>query len=208
MKSVKRIAVAASGSGRTLANLLARQGGSHFQIAAVITSRPDCGAVGIAAAHQLPLLVERFTAKDYSRLVPIIYGWLKEQNIDLVALGGFLKLWPTTPLWAGRVVNIHPALLPLHGGKGMFGHHVHAAVIGASEIESGATVHFVDEQYDRGRAIAQIRVPVRSDDDPHTLAARVFDAECELYPYVLNRLASGDLPLADHAVEKLYHACP
>lgn len=204
----KRIAVAASGSGRTLANLLARQGGSHFQVAAVITSRADCGAVTIAEDHKLPLLVERFSAKDVQRLVPTVYGWLKEHDIDMVALGGFLKLWPTTPLWAGRVVNIHPALLPLHGGKGMYGDNVHAAVIAAGETETGATVHYVDEQYDRGRAIAQIRVPVRSDDTTSTLAARVFAAECELYPYVLNRLAAGELPLPGNSVEKLYHAGP
>jgi phosphoribosylglycinamide formyltransferase-1 len=203
---VRRIAVAASGSGRTLANLLQVQESYNFEVAAVIVSRPDCGAVGIATDHNLPLLAETFTPAELPRLVPVVYGWLKEHDIDLVALGGFLKRWPTTPLWAGRVVNIHPALLPKHGGAGMYGDRVHAAVIAAGDSESGATIHFVDDRYDEGRPIAQIRVPVLPNDDPKTLAARVFAAECSLYPYVLDRLATGALPLPGGRIESLQHA--
>jgi folate-dependent phosphoribosylglycinamide formyltransferase PurN len=110
-----------------------------------------------------------------------------------VALAGFLKIYPVKPDWAKRVVNIHPALLPKFGGKGMYGDFVHAAVLNAGERASGCTVHFVDDHYDEGRILAQATVEVLAGDTPETLAARVFAAECRLYPDALARIVRGEL---------------
>ena len=106
-------------------------------------------------------------------------------------MGGFLKHVLIPPDFENRVVNIHPALIPEFCGKGMFGHHVHEAVLAAGSKTSGCTVHFVDNVYDHGPVIVQRRVPVMTGDTPETLAARVFDAECEALPDALNQIASG-----------------
>ena len=105
-------------------------------------------------------------------------------------LAGFLHYLPIPAAWRGRVVNIHPALLPKFGGKGMYGDRVHQAVIEAREKESGCTVHWVDDVYDHGAVILQKRVPVRPDDTAEDLAHRVFDAECEAYPEAIALLAA------------------
>ncbi len=107
---------------------------------------------------------------------------MHELDVDLVVLAGYIKLLPIIPDFAGRVLNIHPALLPNHGGKGMYGEHVHNAVLAAGETESGCTVHLCDDEYDHGRILMQARVPVRADDTASTLSARVLAAEFELYP--------------------------
>lgn len=202
-----RIAVAVSGGGRSLANFLARQktGAHAFEVVAVIASREDCGGVAIAREHGLPLFVEAFTAARLAEVGDRMYGWLAGLKVDYVALAGFLKLFPLDPKWSHRIVNIHPALLPKHGGKGMYGDRVHDAVIKAGDNVSGATVHFVDERYDEGAALAQITVPVKPGDDAHALAARVFAAECELYPWALDQLVAGKLPRPDGQVARLTH---
>ena len=110
------------------------------------------------------------------------------EGADLVCMAGFLSLWRIPDAWRGRVINIHPALLPEFGGKGMFGHHVHEAVLSARKTESGCTVHFCDNQYDHGDIILQRRVPVLSTDTPDTLAARVFEQECIAYPEAIRLL--------------------
>ena len=110
-------------------------------------------------------------------------------------MAGFFKLAPVPGDFAGRVLNIHPALLPAFGGPGMFGHHVHEAVLEAGVKVTGCTVHFVDNQYDHGPIIWQQPVPVFADDTPDTLAARVFEAEKEAYPHVLKLLAAGRIAL-------------
>jgi len=119
---------------------------------------------------------------------------LKERHIDEIALAGYLKLLPLEVVRAyrGRITNIHPALLPKYGGKGMYGHHVHEAVIAAGDRESGPTVHLVDEIYDNGRILGQARVPVLADDTPDTLAARVLTEEHKLYPKILQKLIQGE----------------
>jgi phosphoribosylglycinamide formyltransferase-1 len=116
---------------------------------------------------------------------------LDSADIDLIALAGYLRLIPPAVIkrYPQRIVNIHPALLPDFGGRGMYGLNVHKAVLAAGETESGATVHFVDEHYDEGDIIAQARVPVLPDDTPETLAARVLTVEHELLPNALERLA-------------------
>jgi len=122
---------------------------------------------------------------------------LEKHRVNLIVLAGYMKkLGPKTlARYRGRVVNIHPALLPKFGGKGMFGHHVHDAVIAAGEKESGATVHIADEEYDRGRILAQKRVPVMPDDTSESLAARVLEVEHELYAETLQRIAKGEIKL-------------
>lgn len=187
-----RIAVAVSGSGRSLANFLERQSpGGGYEVVAVIASRPDCRAASIAGEAGLPLFVEDFSPSRLRDVGARLYSWLAEQRVDMVVLAGFLKLFPLAPGWEKRILNIHPALLPKHGGRGMYGDRVHAAVLAARESQSGPTVHYVNERYDEGAIIEQAVVPVLPGDTAHTLADRVFAAECELYPRVVARLLSA-----------------
>jgi folate-dependent phosphoribosylglycinamide formyltransferase PurN len=203
-----RVAVGVSGGGRTLRNLLAAaQAGAPFEVAAVIASRIDCGGAVIAAAERLPLFVDPFRADAaaQAKVGADLDAWLGDQDVAWVALGGFLRPFPALPRFEGKVVNIHPALLPRYGGRGMYGHRVHEAVVAAGERVSGATVHFVTERYDEGRIVAQIEVPVCAGDDAEALAARVFEAETVLYPKALAGLVTGALPRADGGIERSRH---
>jgi folate-dependent phosphoribosylglycinamide formyltransferase PurN len=187
-----RIAVAVSGGGRSLANFLEHQAPeSGYEVVAVIASRPDCRAVTIAREAGLALFVDDFAPARLADVGERLYPWLAAQRVELVALAGFLKLFPLAPGWEKRIINIHPALLPKHGGRGMYGDRVHAAVLAARETQSGPTVHYVNERYDEGAIIEQAVVPVLPGDTAHTLADRVFAAECELYPRVVARLLSS-----------------
>ena len=116
---------------------------------------------------------------------------LAECGAELVCLCGYLRHFRVGGRWAGRTINIHPALLPDFGGKGMYGQHVHRAVIASGRRESGCTVHFVDELYDHGPTILQKRCEVTPEDDPDTLAARVFELECDAFPEALVRVIEG-----------------
>ena len=188
-----RIAVAASGRGRTIENLLGSQ--TNFEICGVIVNK-TCRAENLADEQDIPVYKEDFTTPDLTRLDQ----WLNEQRIDYIALCGFLKKFPSLRRYTDKVINIHPALLPKFGGKGMYGDHVHKAVIAAGEKESGATIHFVNEHYDEGHVISQIKVAITANETPHSLAAKVFDAECLLYPWTLEKIISGELPLRNHQV--------
>lgn len=185
-----RLAVMLSGSGRTLLNLLDAicDGRLHATIPLVIASR-DCLGAERARARGVPTVVMPGTIPR-DRLGAL----LTEHQIDLVALAGYLRLVEVPEAFRGRIINIHPALLPAFGGKSMYGDHVHAAVLAAGVPETGCTVHFVDDRYDTGPIIAQASVPVLPGDDPHTLAARVFEAECRLYPQALQLVISGRVP--------------
>lgn len=171
-----RLGVLLSGSGRTLQNLLDRTTDGRLQasVAGVASDRDD--AFGLQRALDFGL--EARCLRDPSA----IWSWLLELDVDLVILAGYLRLLPVVPEFAGRVLNIHPSLLPNYGGKGMFGDRVHTAVLAAGERESGCTAHLCNDEYDRGRILMQARVPVLPDDTPKTLAARVFAAECDVYP--------------------------
>jgi formyltetrahydrofolate-dependent phosphoribosylglycinamide formyltransferase len=194
-----RLAVLLSGSGRTLANLLDRiaDGTLPARIVGVVSSRRGVRGVEIAERAGLPVTVLR--RRDFPDSVAhnaAIAAWLRPHRPQIIALAGYL-CYVIRPGWfAGPLVNIHPALLPAHGGQGMYGDRVHRAVLAAGDRESGCTVHHVDEVYDHGAIIAQQRVPVKPDDDPDRLAARVFTAECELYPRVLADLAREVLAAA------------
>jgi len=171
-----RLGVLLSGTGRTLANLVDRiaRGTLHAKIAVVISDRP--GVLGLTRAREAGL--PAFVTRDPEETFAI----LRAHRVDLVCLAGYLRLLRIPPDFTGRVLNIHPALLPKFGGKGFYGHRVHEAVLAAGERESGCTVHVCDERYDEGEILVQKRVPVLPGDDPDTLAARVFAAECEAYP--------------------------
>jgi formyltetrahydrofolate-dependent phosphoribosylglycinamide formyltransferase len=123
-----------------------------------------------------------------------LLGKLRERRIDYIALAGYLKLLPKEAVAAfrGRIVNIHPALLPKYGGKGMYGHHVHEVVLQSGDKESGCSVHLVDEIYDHGRILEKTTVPVLDNDTPETLAARVQAEEHKFYPRVLQKLIKGE----------------
>lgn len=171
-----RLAVLLSGSGRTLQNLIDRiaDGRLHATIAGVGSNRDD--AFGLQRA--LENGIEARVLQDASAT----WAWIGELDVDLVVLAGYLKLLPIVPEFAGRVLNIHPSLLPRHGGKGMHGDRVHQAVLAAGDAETGCTVHLCDDRYDEGRVLIQARVPALPADTVTELAARVFAAECEAYP--------------------------
>lgn len=183
-----RLIVLLSGSGRTLENILARiaRGQLNAAVAAVVASKP-CRGLDIARDHAIPaeIIPGNIPAARLDALVA-------EHHADLIVLAGYLRLVPVTPATRGRIVNIHPALLPAFGGKGMHGTKVHQAVIDAARrgevTESGCTVHLVDEHYDTGPAVLQMRCPVSPDDTPDDLARRVFALELEAYPAALQRL--------------------
>lgn len=173
-----------SGSGRTLVNLARtiERGDLSARITGVVASR-EC--VGIARAGELNLSCLLAPGElDADRLDRLA----AHHDADWVVLAGYLKLIRIPPRLQGRVVNIHPALLPAFGGPGMFGHHVHQAVIDAGITESGCTVHLCDDRYDTGPIVLQQRCPVLPGDTPDTLAARVFECECQAYPKALQYL--------------------
>lgn len=184
-----RLAVFVSGGGRSLVNLHdhIRDGRLRARIAVVIASSP-CPAVTRAAEREIPCEVHPGEIPA-DRLGTILAPY----SPDLLVLAGYLKRLHIPEAYRGRAVNIHPALLPKFGGKGMYGHRVHEAVLAAREPESGCTVHYCDAEYDTGPIILQRRCPVVPGDTPETLAARVFEAEKQAYPQaiamVLARLA-------------------
>ena len=183
-----RLVVLLSGGGRTLLNLAAEieAGRLDARVVQVISSRGD--VAGVPRARDAGLPVEVLRPKDFpdraafaARQTEVILA----ARPDLVVMAGYLVLYPVPPALRGRILNIHPSLLPKHGGRGYFGDRVHASVLAAGDAESGCTVHVVDDQYDHGPVLAQTKVPVLPDDDVHTLADRVFEAECATYPRVI-----------------------
>ncbi len=189
-----RLAVLLSGSGRTLQNFIDRIRAKTLdaRIETVISSRGDVRGVERAKAAGLPVtVIERKKYRTDEEYSQALTQALREATFDLIALAGFVHLYKFPPEWLGKVVNIHPALLPRYGGKGFYGHRVHKAVLQSGDRESGCTVHFADFRYDSGPVILQKKVPVRPGDTPETLAERVFEAECEAYPEALQGLSEG-----------------
>lgn len=171
-----RLGMLLSGSGRTLQNLMDRisEGELDASVVCVISDRQDAYGLQRARSSGIPSYHER----DHQA----IYEILRSHLVELVCLGGYMRLLPIAADFKGRILNIHPALLPAFGGKGFYGDRVHEAVLAAGVTESGCTVHLCDEQYDQGEILVQKRVPVLPDDTVETLAARVFEQECEAYP--------------------------
>ena len=188
-----RVAVAASGRGSNLAALLRRLGPEEpAEVVLVISNEPDAGALAIARSNGIATAVLEDPADSGAWLAV-----LTVHQADLLVLAGFLKRVPkeVVSAWRDRIINIHPALLPRHGGPGMYGLRVHAAVLEAGEPESGATVHLVTEEYDRGPVLAQVRVPVEPGDTPERLALRVLEVEHQLLPEAVLRAAGAGHPV-------------
>ena len=185
-----RLAVLVSGGGRSLENLQAEiaRGALAAEIAVVISDRAGCGALERCARLGIPAQVVLYKELGPDAFAARVFAELESQRVELCVLAGFLRLVKVPEAWRRRVINIHPALLPAFGGKGYYGERVHAAVLAAGVRESGCTVHFVDEQYDHGAPILQRRVPVLPDDDVHTLAARVFEAEQLALPEAIRQI--------------------
>lgn len=186
------IAVLLSGGGTTLQNLIDRiaAGTLSARIVQVISSKPD--VFGVERAKRAGLPVEVLRRRDFPSVEAFseqVFERCRRAGAGLVCLAGFLQLLRVPADFEERVLNIHPALLPKFGGQGMYGHHVHKAVLAAGETESGCTVHVVDNEYDHGPVILQRRVPVLPGDTPETLAARVFEQECEAYPEAIRLFA-------------------
>lgn len=180
-----RIAVLLSGSGTTLQNLIDRiaDGSLPANIVQVVSSKPDVKGIDKAKAAGLPVeVVQRKAFPSVEAFSEVNFDVVRRSGADLVCLAGFLAMLKLPADFRGRVLNIHPSLLPKFGGKGMFGHHVHEAVLNAGEAESGCTVHFVDDEYDHGEVLLQRRCPVLQGDTPAELAKRVFEQECLAYP--------------------------
>jgi len=190
--------VLASGGGSNLQaihdHLAAAGPAAAADLVLVVSDRRDAGALTRARGWNAPAVhLPKERLDDLGTL-------LAEHRVTLIALAGFLRLVPVDVVrgFRGRIVNVHPALLPKFGGPGMYGAKVHAAVLAAGETVSGPTVHFVDEEYDRGAIIAQQPVPVLANDTVDALAARVLAAEHQLYPACVSAVVSGAVHLDAH----------
>jgi phosphoribosylglycinamide formyltransferase 1 len=191
MKS--RIAVLASGGGTNLQAILdflkSRGEDRGGDVVLVASDRPDAGALDRARAAGIATAALRSTRQPDGR-EPL--DALRAHDVDFIALAGYLRLLPKELVaeFPSRILNVHPALLPAFGGPGMFGDRVHRAVLMSGARVSGATVHYVDDEYDHGAILAQWPVPVLADDTVHSLAARVLQVEHVLYPRIVEAVAS------------------
>jgi len=201
-----RLAVLLSGGGTTLQNLLDRiaDGRLKAEVVLVISNRSD--AFGLERAFRAGILtavVERSDCSSRDEFGRRIFDLCRSAKVDLVCLGGFLQLLRIPDDFAGRVMNIHPSLIPAFCGKGFYGHRVHEVALEMGVKVSGCTVHFADNVYDHGPIILQRVVPVLNDDMPDTLAARVFEQECEAYPEAIRLFAEGRLQIEGRRVRVL-----
>ncbi|MBT9132396.1 phosphoribosylglycinamide formyltransferase [candidate division NPL-UPA2 bacterium Unc8] len=191
------LGVLLSGNGRTLQNIINRikKGELPAQVRVVVSSREDAGGVVIAKKEGIDVFVvspQQLRGDTFSEKIASI---LSKYEIDLVIMAGFLHFFKISEKYQGKVLNIHPALIPSFCGKGYYGHYVHEAVLKSGVKISGCTVHFADNTYDNGPIILQKTVPVMDDDTPQTLAERVFTAECEAYPEAIQLFARGRLKI-------------
>jgi len=199
-----RIGVLISGSGRTLQNfidLIARRE-LDATIAVVISSLAKVKGVDRARAAGLPVEIVRVKdhpdVDEFSRRV---VEALERHDVQLACQAGWTAYWRIPRRWMGRVMNIHPALLPKYGGKGFYGHHVHEAVLASGDTESGCTVHFANNEYDAGPIILQRRCPVLPGDTPEALADRVFEQELLAYPEAIRLFAAGKARMPQEATK-------
>jgi phosphoribosylglycinamide formyltransferase-1 len=195
MADKARLAVFISGSGTNLQSIMDRcaDGTIPGEVVLVISNKQD--AYGLLRAKKAGIntvVHRRKRFPDGKAADEHLLNLLVRHEIDIIALAGYLKMIPPPIVrkYRNRILNIHPALLPKYGGKGMYGHHVHEAVLASGDTESGVTIHLVDEVYDHGKVVAQEKVPVLPGDTPDDLAARVLAVEHELYPRVLKKLCA------------------
>jgi formyltetrahydrofolate-dependent phosphoribosylglycinamide formyltransferase len=191
-----RLAVLLSGSGTTLQNIIDRidRGELDAAVAGVVSSRTGVYGLERAKKHGIPAFeVVRKEFPTHEAFNAALWTAIRGMSPDLVVLAGFMSLIDVPADFHNRIINVHPALIPAFCGHGMYGHHVHEAVINYGAKLSGATVHFVDNEYDHGPIILQGTVPVLNDDTPDTLAERVQALERELYPQAIQLFAEGRL---------------
>jgi formyltetrahydrofolate-dependent phosphoribosylglycinamide formyltransferase len=200
-----RLGVLISGSGTTLQNLIDyhRQGKLKADIVTVISSRAGVSGLEKASQAGLPSIVIARQGKKLDFFAQAIYHHLRDHQVDLVCLAGFLDFLPIPEDFTHRVINIHPSLIPAFSGKGYYGKHVHEAALKAGVKVSGCTVHFADNEFDHGPIISQTTVPVLDTDTAETLAQRVFQAECQAFPDAINLLAENRIQVKNHRVYTL-----
>ena len=200
MKQYLRIAVFASHGGSNLQALIdgCASGLIDGEIALVISNNKKAFALERARNHHIDTLITTessfASAEEFGNHIATE---LSRRGVNLICLAGYMKMIPQQIItkYRNRIINIHPALLPKFGGKGMIGIHVHEAVIAAGESETGVTIHLVNEVYDDGRILAQSRVPVQSGDSPQSLQERVLELEHHLYPETVAKIATGEISL-------------
>ena len=198
-----KLAVFISGGGTTLRNLIKQQesGQLDVEFKLVISSRPSAAGLAYAKAANIPQhIVSRADYVSAENYRDAMFAPCREAQVDYVLMGGFIQHVLIPADFAHRVLNIHPSLIPAFCGKGYYGSHVHRAVLDYGAKVSGCTVHFVDDQYDHGPILLQRVVGVEPNDTPETLAARVFDAECEAYPEAIRLLQSGEVRVEGRSV--------
>jgi phosphoribosylglycinamide formyltransferase-1 len=185
----KHIAIFASGKGTNAQAIIDYfKGNDTIKVALIVTNNKEAGVIQIAKENRIPFdIVSPKELKDEEML-----DMLDVYEIDLIVLAGFLLLIPAflVKAYPNKIVNIHPALLPKHGGKGMYGSHVHEAVLSSKDPETGITIHYVNENYDEGEYIAQYRCHVEPGDNPQTLAIKVHELEHDNYPKAIEKLLS------------------
>ncbi len=187
---MKNIAIFASGSGTNAENIIQFfKNKENIEVKLILSNKKDAYVIKRAENHNIPvILFNKDTLYNSNDLLII----LNEFNIDLIVLAGFLWLMPQNLIKAypDKIINIHPALLPKYGGKGMYGRYVHEAVLKNKDIESGITIHYVNEIYDEGIIIFQAKCPVYNTDTPEILAKRIHKLEYEYFPKVIEELLS------------------
>ncbi len=190
-----RLAVCVSGGGTTLQNLIDRIRSRRLtaQIVQVIASRPRIGAIDKAAEAGIPMALANRNARSRTEFSASVFDPIRHSQADLVILAGFLSLLYIPPEYKGRVMNVHPSLIPAFCGEGYYGARVHQAVLESGVKVTGCTVHLADDAYDTGPIILQRAVPVLDDDTPETIAARVFQEECKALPEAISLYAEGRL---------------
>jgi phosphoribosylglycinamide formyltransferase-1 len=198
-----RLAVLVSGEGTSLQNLLDLEAAGNLAgtVALVVSSNPDAGGCARARKAGRPLAVVPWTRDgSHAAFSDAITAAVGRERCDLVLMAGFLRLYRFPDTLDGRVMNIHPALLPAFGGRGMYGRHVHEAVVASGAKVTGCTVHFADRRYDRGPIILQRTCPVLFEDGPEDVARRVFEEEKRAYPEAVALFAEGRLAIEDGRV--------
>jgi len=203
MSQPLKLAVLISGGGTTLKNLIQRidAGSLNASIELVISSSPTAGGVGLAKDASIETQVVDWKKNaDPQSSSDAAFDAIRKSGADLVVMGGFLRQLSIAKDFENRIINIHPSLIPAFSGKGFYGSKVHQAVLDYGCKLTGCSVHYVDDQYDHGPIIAQQQVAVESGDDAKSLAARVFAAECELLPFVINQIAAGKVDVQGRIV--------
>ncbi|MDQ7816995.1 MAG: phosphoribosylglycinamide formyltransferase [Melioribacteraceae bacterium] len=200
-----KIAVFVSGKGSNLKSVYNKVSKEKLNICTVVSNKEDCSALSFASEKEIPIFLVSEKEKEGFVDYLFLINEFQKFSIDLILLAGFLKKIPDYFIEAfeNKIINIHPALLPKYGGKGMYGLNVHRAVFNANEKISGATVHFVDKIYDNGKIIAQRKIDISHANSPEEIAEQVLNIEHELLPYVIEKFADMKIIITDSKIKIL-----